>query len=79
MAENKESQSHKGSKNKSYNLQFKLDAIKMSEEIGNHSVAGKCGVAVKRIREWRKQKEEIIIINLLILGFKQNTNILKTI
>ena len=60
MAENKESQSHKGFKNRSYNLQFTLDAIKMSEEIGNHSAAGKCGVAVKRIREWRKQKEEIL-------------------
>ena len=60
MAENKESQSHKGFKKKSYNLQFKLDAIKMSEEIGNRAAAGKCGVAVKRIREWRKHPKPLI-------------------
>ena len=71
MAENKESQSHKGFKNKSYNLQFKLDAIKMSEEIGNQAAAGKCGVAVKRIREWRKQQDGLLEKRQSVHGAKR--------
>ena len=33
MAENKESQFHKGCKNKSYNLQFKLDATRCPKRL----------------------------------------------
>ena len=47
------------SKKKSYNIQFKLDAINNAETHGNHGTAKKFGVAVKRIRQWRKQKEEL--------------------
>ena len=71
MAENNGSQSNKGFKNKSYNVQFKLDAIKMSEEIGNRAAAGKCGVAVKRIREWRKQQDELLEKRQSVHGAKR--------
>ena len=51
--------SYKGKKLKSYNIQFKLDAIKFAEGNSNHSASGKFGVAVKRIREWRGNKNEL--------------------
>ena len=51
--------SHKGKKLKSYNNQFKLDAIKFAQENLNHSASGKFGVAVKRIREWRGNKDQL--------------------
>ena len=51
--------SHKGKKLKSYNIQFKLDAIKFAEENSNHSASRKFGVAVKRIREWRGNKDQL--------------------
>ena len=43
--------SHKEKNLKNYNIQFKLDAIKLAEENSNHSESRKFGVAVKRIRE----------------------------
>ena len=49
----------KGKKLKSYNIQFKLDAIKLAEESSNHSASGKFGVAVKTIREWRGNKDQL--------------------
>ena len=49
--------SHKGKKLKSYNIQFKLDAIKFAEENSNHSASRKFGVVVKRIREWRGNQD----------------------
>ena len=39
----------KEKKLKSYNIQFKLDAIKFAEENSNHSASRKFGVAVERI------------------------------
>ena len=39
---------------KSYNIQFKLDAIKFAEENSNHSASRQFGVAVKRIRVERQ-------------------------
>ena len=51
--------SHKGKKLKSYNIQFKLDAMKFAEENSNHSASRKFGVAVKRIREWRGNKDQL--------------------
>ena len=44
---------------KSYNIQFKLFAIKFAEENSNHSASRKFGVAVKRIREWRGNKDQL--------------------
>ena len=41
---------------KSYNIQFKLDAIKFAS---NHSASRKFGVVVKRIREWRGNKDQL--------------------
>ena len=51
--------SHKGKKLKSYNIQFKLDAIKFAEENSNYSASRKSGVVVKRIREWRGNKDQL--------------------
>ena len=51
--------SHKRKKLKSHNIQFKLDAIKFAEENSNHNVSRKFGVAVKRIREWRGNKDQL--------------------
>ena len=38
--------SHKGKKLKSYNIKFKLDAIKFAKEDSNHNASRKFGVAV---------------------------------
>ena len=51
--------SHKGKKLKSYNIQFKLDAITFAEENSNHSASRKFGVAVKRTRKWRGNKDQL--------------------
>ena len=45
--------SHKEKKLKSYNIQFRLDAIKFAEENSNHSAPRKFGVAVNRIPRFR--------------------------
>ena len=51
--------SHKGKKLKSYNIQFKFDAIKFTEANSNHRASRKFGVAVKRMSEWRGNKDQL--------------------
>ena len=58
------SASHKDAKIQSYSLDFKLSVIEHAEEHGNSATAKKLVLLGKRVREWRKSKEEIIL-NLL--------------
>ena len=53
-------QFHKGFKIKSYTMAFKLQAIKKAEESSNSHAAK---VDRKRIREWRKKKEQILEVS----------------
>ena len=63
--------SHKGKKLKSYNIQYKLDAIKFAEENSNHSASRKSGVVVKRIREWRGNKDQLEELRQCSYGAKR--------
>ena len=54
----------KDAKIQSYSLDFKLSVIEHAEEYGNSATAEKLVLLGKRVREWRKSKEEIIL-NLL--------------
>ena len=53
------STSHKGEKIKSYDLQFKLDAVKFAELQSNRAASKKFDVHENRIRESRKKHEKI--------------------
>ena len=68
MAE--ESQSHKGSKIKSYDAKFKLEDISHAETTSKHATSKKFNVAVKRIREWRKQKPGLLPLKVKSNGGK---------
>ena len=57
--ENQATQSHKGERIKSYTLRFKLEAVMYVEVHHNRSAGRKFNVDVRRIREWRKKKEQI--------------------
>lgn len=60
MAEtNDDDISHKGKKRKSYPMEFKKEAVEFAEENNNSSASMRFGVAVKRIREWRQNKDAI--------------------
>ena len=62
MATNQEaetSHSHKDCKLKSYNIEYKWNAVVFAVIHGNRAAAKKFGIAVKRVREWRKQKEKL--------------------
>ena len=41
-------------------MEFKQEAITFAEENGNNSATRRFGVAVKRVREWRQNKDAII-------------------
>ena len=41
-------------------MKFKQEAITFAEENGNNSAARRFGVAVKRVREWRQNKDAIV-------------------
>ena len=66
-----ESHSHKGCKLKSYNIEYKLHAVLYGEEHGNPATAREFGIAEKRIREWRKQKEQLQQIKESATGRKR--------
>ena len=69
MAE--ESQLHKGSKITSYDAKFRLEAISHAETTSNHAASKRFNVAVKRIREWRKQKPELLSLKEKSNGAKR--------
>ena len=53
-------QSHVGSKNRSYSTEFKLKAVKYSEDCNSsRKAAAKFGVDRKRVREWRQMKSKL--------------------
>ena len=58
-----ESQSHKGRKRTNYGTKFKLEERSHAELPSNHSAS----FVVKRITEWRKEKDELKFL-------KQKTN-----
>ena len=51
--------SHKGEKRQNYDMSFKLEAIEYAERVSNNVAAKKYKVDVKRIHEWRKNKQSI--------------------
>ena len=51
--------SHKGEKRRNYDMSFKLEAIEYAERVSNNAAAKKSKVEMKRIREWRKNKQSI--------------------
>ena len=53
------STSHKGEKNKSYTLEFKLEVIKFAELNSNRAVSKKFHVDEKRVGEWKKKQTKI--------------------
>jgi Brinker DNA-binding domain len=48
------------SKRKAYDLKFKLDAVEYAEKQDNSKAAQTSGVSRKRIREWKRQKTELL-------------------
>ena len=60
MAElNNDAISHKGRKVRSFLMAFKFEAIQYAERVSNRASSTKYKVDVKRIREWRKDKDAI--------------------
>jgi hypothetical protein len=58
---NEVSMSHKGKKVSSYTTKFKLEAVAYAELINSNRSAGeKFNVDKKRIREWRKSKDDLV-------------------
>lgn len=51
--------SHKGEKVRAYTVAFKLEAVTHAENSTNGAASVKFNVDRKRIREWRKKKEEL--------------------
>lgn len=51
--------SHKGEKKRSYSMSFKSEAIEYAERVSNRAAAAKYKVDIKRVREWRQNKESI--------------------
>ena len=51
--------SHKAEKRQNNDMSFKLEAIEYAERVSNNAAAKKFKVDVKRIREWRKNKQSI--------------------
>ena len=51
--------SHKGEKRNSYSMDLKK-VIKFAEEHSNRSAVSKFKIDVKRVREWRQNKDKII-------------------
>ena len=61
MAElNNDAISHKGRKVRSFSMAFKLEAIQYAERVSNRAASTKYKVDVKRIREWRKDKDAMV-------------------
>ena len=54
--------SHKGEKRHSYSMDFKKQVIKYAEENSNRSAASKFSIDVKRVREWRPNKDKVVTI-----------------
>ena len=52
--------SHKGEKRTSYSMDFKKQVIKFAEENSNRSAGIKFKIEVKRVREWRQNKDKIV-------------------
>ncbi|KAL3842848.1 hypothetical protein ACJMK2_020829 [Sinanodonta woodiana] len=44
---------------KRYTISFKLEAVKCAEQLSNRAASRLYGVNEKRVRDWRKQKEEL--------------------
>ena len=59
MEEDNQATSHKDEKNRSYPLQFKLDAFPFAQIHGNRTAERKFNVDRKRLREWREKTESI--------------------
>ena len=72
-SETSSSQSHKGSRIKSYTLKFKIVAVKYVEINGNRAAAKKFSVDAKRIREWKTNKQLITELSLKLSGKYRKT------
>jgi len=68
---NEVAMSHKGKKVSSYSSKYKLEAIAHAENNSNNSASKKFNVDQKRIREWRKSKDDLISINKKYQGAKR--------
>lgn len=68
---NQDAMSHKGKKISTYSTKFKLEAIAYAENHSNNSASKKFTVDDKRIRYWRKSKEELLAINKRNQGAKK--------
>ena len=66
-----ESQSHKGSKITSYDAKFKLEAISHAETASKQPASKTFNVAANRIREWRKQKPDLLSLKEKSNGAKR--------
>ena len=64
-------QSHKGSKVKSYTMEFKLAAIQKAEQFSIRHAAEFFHVDRKRIRKWRKDKDKIVQMSNQVAGKKR--------
>ncbi|OOZ66168.1 hypothetical protein BOW47_12420, partial [Solemya velum gill symbiont] len=47
-------------KRSSYDAAFKLKAVEFAEENGNRAAGRKFDISEKLVRDWRKQKEELL-------------------
>lgn len=54
--------SHKGQKRNTYSMEFKKQVITFAEINSNRSAALKFKIEVKRVREWRQNKEKIVVM-----------------
>ena len=61
---------HDGDERRNYSMEFKREATEYGEKNGNHRVAEKFHVAVKRIKEWRQNK-----LKIFEPTFKPNTRL----
>ena len=50
-------------KKRSYDAAFKLKVIEFAEQNTNRGAGRKYGVDEKRVREWRKQKDQLANLN----------------
>lgn len=52
--------SGKGKKRKNYSLEFKLKVVQELSELSGERLAKKYSIHPRRIREWKKQKNDLI-------------------
>ena len=48
---------------RAYSMKFKMEVIKYAEQNSHRSAGTKFQVDVKRVKEWRKQSDEISVSN----------------